>query len=63
VCVKVEVLYNEGLIKVEMSKWVLTYELTRLITDLSQIGLKKIQFFQKWVEFNSIHLTYGFELG
>jgi len=43
---------------VEMSKWVSTRELTRLTTSLSWVRLKKIQFFQKWIELNPAHLTH-----
>jgi len=49
-----------------MSKWVVTREPTQLIKGSSRIGLRKIQFFQKWVDFNPTHLTHrlnGFELG
>jgi len=49
-----------------MSKWVSTYESTLLITGLSRVWLRKIQFFQKWVELNPTHLTHkinGFESG
>jgi len=42
-----------------MSKWVSTRESTRLTTGSSWIGLRKIQLFQKWVELNLAHLTYG----
>jgi len=43
-------------LKVEMSKWVSTCESTRLTTGSSRVGLRKIQFFQKWVELNLAHL-------
>ena len=44
-----------------MSKWVSIRESIWLTTRLSWVGLKKIQFFQKWVELNPTHLTHGFE--
>ena len=44
---------------IEMSKWVLTREPTRLTTGSSRVGLRKIQLFQKWVELNPVHLTHG----
>jgi len=49
-----------------MSKWVPIYEPIRLTTSSNGVGLRKIQFFQKWVELNPTHLTHGlneFELG
>jgi len=58
--------YFDSIIILEMSKWASTHESTRLTTGLSQVGLRKIHFFQKWVEFNPPHLTHGlneFELG
>jgi len=36
-----------------------TREPTRLTTDSSRVGLRKIQLFQKWVEPNPAHLTHG----
>jgi len=45
--------------EIEISKWVLTCEPTRLTTGSSQVGLRKIQFFQKWVKHNPTHLTHG----
>jgi len=35
---------------VEMSRWVPTREPTYLTTGSSRIGLRKIKFFQKWIE-------------
>jgi len=43
-----------------MSKLVPTYEPIRLITGSSQVGLRKIQLFQQWVELNPPTFFYNF---
>jgi len=42
-----------------MSKWIPTRESIQLNMDSSQVGLRKIHFFKKWIKLNPSQLTHG----